>query len=166
MLDAGNDPSALAHELAGEHVQLLVRLRGNRVFHADPDPRPPGTMGAPRRHGRRLPLADPGRQPPPDAELTGTSPRHGKVTVRAWRGMHQKLGRDGHWADWPPGERLPTVRGTVIQIGVERLPGGRKPHKDIWLFHLRHEALVSIRTEVRDRLFPGRRSGEVKLEAA
>ncbi|WP_239395492.1 transposase, partial [Frankia sp. CiP3] len=95
VLDAGNDPSALAHELAGEHVQLLVRLRGNRVFHTDPGPRPAGARGAPRRHGQRLPLDTPDQQPPPDTERTGTSPRHGTVTVRAWRGMHQKLGRDG-----------------------------------------------------------------------
>ena len=27
------------------------------------------------------------------------------------------------------------MRGTVVRVSVERLPGGRKPHKDVWLFH-------------------------------
>jgi hypothetical protein len=57
------------------------------------------------------------------------------VTVRAWKGLHQKLTRTGRWADWPADERLPIVGGTVIQIVVDRLPDGRKPTKDLWLWH-------------------------------
>jgi hypothetical protein len=49
--------------------------------------------------------------------------------------MHQELGRTGHWAGWPPQQRLPIVTGTIIRISVEYLPGGRRPHQDIWLFH-------------------------------
>ena len=49
--------------------------------------------------------------------------------------MHQELGRNGHWADHPADQPLPIVRGTVIQISVEHLPGGRRPDRDIWLFH-------------------------------
>ena len=135
MLDAGNDASALAYELGGELVQLLVRLRSNRTFYTDAPPRPAGVRGAPRRHGYKLALDHPGDGPPPDAELSATSPRYGMVTVRAWHGMHQELGRSGHWADWPGEQVLPIVRGTVIQVAVQYLPGGRKPHKDIWLFH-------------------------------
>lgn len=135
LLDAGNDATALAHELADEPVQLLVRLNSKRVFYADPGHRPAGKRGAPRRHGRRLSLSNPADRPPPDHELTATSPRYGQVRVQAWRNMHQELGRSGHWADWPAHTRLPIVAGTVIRISVERLPGGRKPHKDIWLFH-------------------------------
>jgi hypothetical protein len=45
------------------------------------------------------------------------------------------VARSGHWADWPPHTELPIVRGTVIQISVEHLPGGRKPLKHIRLFH-------------------------------
>ena len=135
LLDAGNDPSALAHELAGEHVQLLTRLNRKRVFYTDPDPRQPGQRGAPRRHGRKLCLSDPATGPAPDVELTAASPRYGNVRVQAWRGMHQELGRSGHWANWPPGTKLPIVAGTIIRISVQHLPGGRKPLKDVWLFH-------------------------------
>jgi DDE superfamily endonuclease len=139
LLDAGNDPTALAHELIykpdRKRVQLLVRLSGKRVFFADPPERTPGQRGAPRRHGRKLSLSNPKNGPAPDSELTAQSPHYGKVRVQAWYNLHQQLGRSGHWANWPPDTELPSVRGTIIRIGVERLPGGRKPHKDIWLFH-------------------------------
>jgi hypothetical protein len=135
LLDAGNDASALAHELAGENVQLLTRLNSKRVFYADPAHRPPGKRGAPSRHGRKLCLSDPETAPAPDIELSAQSPRYGRVRVQAWNNMHQQLSRDGHWTNWPPDTELPIVRGTVIRVSVEHLPGGRKPHKDIWLFH-------------------------------
>jgi hypothetical protein len=89
LLDAGNDATAIAHELHGEHVQLLVRLGSKRVFYTDPDPRPPGKRGAPRRHGQKLSLSNPADSPAPHSE-------------------------------W---------------VSVERLPGGRKPAKDLWLLH-------------------------------
>jgi DDE superfamily endonuclease len=135
LLDAGHDPTMLAHELARQHVQILTRLNSKRVYYTDPDPRPPGKRGAPRRHGHKLSLSDPATGPAPDQELTATSPRYGTVRVHAWHNLHQELGRSGHWADWPPDTELPIVRGTVIRVSVERLPGGRKPTKDIWLFH-------------------------------
>ena len=135
VLDAGNDASALSHELAGEPVQVLARLNSKRVFYADPAARPPGKRGAPARHGRKLSLSHPEGGPAPDHELTAHSTRYGKVQVQAWRTMHQELGRGGHWADWPKDTELPIVSGTVIRISVEYLPGGRKPLKDIWLFH-------------------------------
>ena len=135
MLDAGNDASALSHELAGEYVQVLIRLRSNRVFYTEAGHRRPGQRGAPRRHGQKLSLADPASGPPPDHELSAHSARYGTVRVQAWPNLHQELGRSGHWAGWPPDTRLPIVAGTVIRISVQRLPGGRKPHKDIWLFH-------------------------------
>jgi len=141
LFDSGNDASALAYELAGgragHRAQVLVRLNPRRVFRGDPDPRPAGKKGRTARHGRRLPLAKDkeAERPAPDAELTAASDRHGKVAVRVWRDMHQELGRDGHWAAWPPDVDPPVVRGTVIQVSVEKLPGGRKPHKDMWLFH-------------------------------
>jgi DDE superfamily endonuclease len=135
LLDAGNDATAIAHELHGEHVQVLVRLNSKRVFYTDPGPRPPGKRGAPSRHGQKLSLSNPANGPAPDSELTAESPRYGKVRVQAWRDIHQELTRSGHWADWPPDTPLPIVRGTLIRVSVERLPGGRKPAKDLWLFH-------------------------------
>lgn len=52
--DAGSsyDPATLSHGLAGDRVQLLVRLRKNRVLFHDPPPRVPGAWGPapPPRH--------------------------------------------------------------------------------------------------------------------
>lgn len=135
VFDAGNDPTALAHELAGRPVQILVRLNRRRVFYTDPPARPSRSRGAPRRHGHKLSLADPAHGPAPDQELTTTTARYGTVRVRVWRNMHQALGRDGHWAHWPPEIPLPIVHGTIIQVSVEHLPDGRTPPKDLWLFH-------------------------------
>lgn len=135
MLDAGNYATDISHALAAHPVQVLVRLRATRVFYADPAPRKPGEMGAGKRHGREFSCSDPAKRHIPDLALTADSTRYGTVTVRAWTGLHQKLTRTGRWADHPANERLPIVRGTVIQIVVDRLPDGRKPTKDLWLWH-------------------------------
>jgi DDE superfamily endonuclease len=135
IFDAGYDATALAHELSNKPVQILVRLNTRRVFYTDPAPRQPGTRGPARRHGQKLSLTEPANGPAPDRDLTATSPRYGTVQIRAWHNMHQELGREGHWAHWPPDTPLPIVRGTVIQVSVEHLPDGRTPPKDLWLFH-------------------------------
>jgi len=135
IFDCGYDATALAHELADQPVQILVRLNTRRVFYTDPAPRQPGTRGPARRHGQKLSLADPGHGPAPDQELTASSPRYGTVRIRAWHHLHQELGRQGHWANWPTDTPLPIVRATIIQVSVEHLPDGRTPPKDLWLFH-------------------------------
>jgi DDE superfamily endonuclease len=135
ILDAGNDATALTHELAGEPVQILTRLNSKRVFYTDPGRHLPGRRGAPARHGHKLSLSDPGNGPAPDQELTAQSTRYGTVHVQAWNNMHQQLGRSGHWTGWPTDTELPIVRGTIIRVSVQHLPGGRTPHKDLWLFH-------------------------------
>jgi hypothetical protein len=70
VFDGGYDPIALADELAGENAQLLVRIKGDRVFYADPPLRVPGSRGRPRRHGARFGCKDPATRPAPAAELT------------------------------------------------------------------------------------------------
>jgi hypothetical protein len=67
--DAGYDSAQLTLDLADVGVVVLVRLRSDRCFYADPPPRPPGARGPaapPRRQFQlRRPdhLADPDRQP-------------------------------------------------------------------------------------------------------
>ena len=135
LLDAGNYATDLTHALAGHDVQLLVRLRTTRVFYLDPAPRRPGQMGAPARHGAEFSCSDPARRHAPDFERTAESGQYGTVTVRAWTGLHRKLGSTGRWASWPRDKQLPIVRGTVLQVAVGHLPDGRKPPKDLWLWH-------------------------------
>jgi hypothetical protein len=116
-------------------VQLLVRLRSDRIFYFDPPARTAGALGRPRRHGAKFSCADPALRPAADVELTCHSERYGMVTVRAWHGLHQALSRQGWWSDYPREQELPIVPGTVLQVTVERLPHGRTPHQDLWLWH-------------------------------
>jgi hypothetical protein len=68
--DGGYDPVKQNVELAGANVQLVVRVRDDRVFYARPPSRPPGARGgAPRRHDARFACADPSAWQASDAAL-------------------------------------------------------------------------------------------------
>jgi hypothetical protein len=129
MPGAGYPATGFSHALAGQPVQVLARLRSDRVFYADPAERVPGQRGAPRRHGQRFALADAGSHHAPGAGLARESARYGKVRVRAWRACARRwIARAGGPA-YPGDEQLPIAAGT-IQVTVERLPDGRKPPGD------------------------------------
>ena len=94
LLDAGYPATDISYALAGRDVQVLVRLRSDRVFYGDPAERAAGQR--PRREAARAavrPGQEPGTHHAPDIELADKSPRYGKVRVRAWKGLHQALGR-------------------------------------------------------------------------
>jgi hypothetical protein len=131
VLDAGYDVIRLAHLLGDHPVELLGRLRSDRVFHAPAAPRRDGP-GRPSRHGTMTKLADPTSHPTPDATCQGVHPRFGAYTLNAYGHLHPRLGRRGGWAAHPG--PLPTIEGTVIGVKVQRLPGDRKP-KPLWLWH-------------------------------
>jgi DDE superfamily endonuclease len=131
VLDAGYDVTRLAHLLADLPVQLLGRLRSDRVFYTTPD-HPPGRPGRPARHGEQVKLADPPSHPTPDAECKGSHSRYGTYTLRAFAGLHPQLTRRGAWSTHPG--PLPIIEGTIIGVRVERLPGNRAP-KPLWLWH-------------------------------
>ena len=131
VFDAGYDPIALGHGLAGTRAGVLVRIRSDRVFYAEPTPKPAGTVGRPRRHGAAFRCADPAGRCAPDTELTRSDPRYGEVRVEAWHGLHPMLAGRGRWTGGTP----PIVRGSVIRVEVEHLPkrDGRLK-KTLWLW--------------------------------
>ena len=132
VFDAGYDPIAIGAALTDTRAQVLVRIRGDRVFYTDPDQRAAGTVGRPRRHGTRFALSDTASAPVPTAELSVQDKRHGKVHASSWTGLHPKLGRRGHWADH---DIPPIVAGTVIRVDVEHLPKpNASPLKTLWLW--------------------------------
>lgn len=59
VFDAGHDPIALAHELGGDRAQVLVRIKGDRVFYGPAPAARDGKPGRPPRHGARLDRKDP-----------------------------------------------------------------------------------------------------------
>lgn len=83
VFDAGYDPIALGHGLADTQVQVLVRIRNDRVFYADPPARPQPsarnrwTSASPRAALQALRPQD---HPEPDAEIITQDPSGSRAT--------------------------------------------------------------------------------------
>ncbi len=135
VFDAGYDPIAIGHDLAGVRAEVLCRIRDDRVLYADPPPRPNRpfeTGGRPPRHGKRMKCSDPKTWPKPDAHLAATDRRYGTVTVTAWHEVHPRLSGRGHWTGY---EVPPIVKGSVIRVEVEHLPKPTaRTKKTLWLW--------------------------------
>src|SRR5258708_1475277 len=83
VFDAGYDVTRLAYLLAGLPVELLGRLRSDRVLYFPAPPRR-GGRGRPSPHGTELKLADESsRLDPPATPTTQTTP-HRTALARAW----------------------------------------------------------------------------------
>src|SRR5215211_1790975 len=132
VFDAGYDSAQLTLDLADAPAALLVRLRSDRCFYADPPPAvrsPKG--GRPRRHGAKFAFADPTTWPTPTATLVCQDDQYGTVTVAAWSGLHPKQQRHpGHGSRGP----RPIVRGTILRVQVQRVPARTRPPKVLWLW--------------------------------
>jgi DDE superfamily endonuclease len=136
VFDAGYDVTRLAFLLADLPVEVLGRLRSDRVFCAPPPPRVPSAAGRPSKHGPEFALAQAATQPEPDAlTLTDTS-RYGTARACAWNRLHPRL---THRAAWESHQGpLPIIEGSIIRLQVDRLPGDRSP-KPVWLWYSRPE---------------------------
>ena len=136
VFDAGYNPIAIGHDLADVRCECLTRIRDDRVFYADPPPRPnrpPESGGRPPRHGRRFKCSDEETWGKGSASLVATDPRYGTVKVKAWHGLHPRVIGSGRWRDYEGAP--PIVRGTVIRVHVEHLPRPRpQTKKTLWLF--------------------------------
>jgi hypothetical protein len=131
VFDAGYDSAQLSLDLAEAPVAVLVRLRSDRCFYADPPPPAAGRIGRPRRHGAKFAFADPATWPIPTASHTTTDDQYGTVTVTAWSGLHPKQHRHpGHGSGGP----RPIVRGTILRVQVQRIPARTRPPKVLWLW--------------------------------
>ena len=130
--DAGYDSAHLTQALAETPVAILVRLRADRCFYADPPPATPSPKGGrPRKHGAKFACKDPTTWPSPTAEHVAEDEQYGTVRVRAWAGLHPK--QQNH-----PGrgtrKTRPIVRGTVVLVEVSRLPARPYPPQLLWLW--------------------------------
>src|SRR5215211_5072333 len=131
VVDGGYDSAQLTLDLAEAPAAVLVRLRSDRCFYADPPPRASGSTGRPRRHGAKFAFADPATWPVPTTTYVATDDQYGTVTVQAWAGLHPKQQRHpGHGTRGP----RPIVRGTIIGVVVERVPARTRPPKVLWLW--------------------------------
>lgn len=130
--DSGYDGPRPAFLLADLPVQILVRLRSDRVPAFPAPPRHPGTRGRGTRHGDRFVFADPATWPTPAHTTTTDTTRYGAAHARSWDRLHPKLTRTGGWAGHE--DQLPIMEGTVIRLQVDRLPGTGTP-KPLWLWY-------------------------------
>ena len=152
IFDAGYSAAALTGGLPGCPVRVLVRLAAGPVFYADPVTWD-GRYGRPARRGPAVHCLEPedftaaaagsgprGRKKPlppnpgPDEELTlPDTPLYGTVRAGAWHDVHPLIHGDRGW--FAGRKHLPVLRGTLVHVTVERLPGGRDPHRAMWLWH-------------------------------
>ena len=132
IFDAGYDPMRLAYRLADLPVEVLGRLRSDRVLHFPVPPRRPGTTGRPPRHGREFILADPATWPPPAVTTTTQTIRYGTAAAHAWDRLHPRLTHRSAWLDHDG--PLPVIEGTLIRLQAGHLPGDRDP-KPLWLWY-------------------------------
>lgn len=149
VFDAGYDPGGLQlglqqaggrrEEPGGVPAAILVRLRSDRCFYADPPPRPPGAIGRPQRHGAKFACRDQATWPAPDAELVVADDAYGRVDVRAWAGLHPKQTLHPGLGSRGP---KPILRGTLLRVQVTRLPTPTRPPKVLWLWHAGPGALT------------------------
>ena len=136
VFDAGYDVTRLASLLADLPVELLGRLRSDRVLRFPVPPRQPGANGRPpqarpgvrpRRPGH---LARPGVHHPTDTTRYGTAAATGLGPAAPPADPPRRLAR-------PRRATLPVIDGTLIRLQVDRLPGDRDP-KPVWLWCSRH----------------------------
>ncbi|MFD3707649.1 NF041680 family putative transposase [Nocardia sp. NPDC058658] len=133
VFDAGYDITRLAWLLADLPVDLLGRIRSDRVYYPLPEGPPNPRGGHPARHGTQFKLIH-AHTRTPDTDTESDTSRYGRARAVSWNELHQRLYRRAGWASHEG--RLPIVNGTVIRLTVDHLPGERSP-KPLWLWHSR-----------------------------
>jgi DDE superfamily endonuclease len=132
VFDAGYDITRLAFLLAGLPVELVGRLRPDRVLYFPAPPgRRDGKPGRPPRHGNEFRLAEKATWPDPAVTTLTQTARYGTAAASSWQRLHPKLERRGAWEHH--GRALPVMEGTLIRLQVDRLPGDRDP-RPLWLW--------------------------------
>ncbi|MDQ0745906.1 hypothetical protein QF034_000137 [Streptomyces africanus] len=115
VLDAGYDAPRITHLLAGLPVEILGRLRSDRVMRRPTPSRkrvnlanPKG--GRPPKHGGEFVFGGPATWGTEQAVTTMNTRLHGKATAQAWDRLHPRLTRRAAWLDHdgPP----PLIEGT------------------------------------------------------
>jgi hypothetical protein len=132
VFDAGYDIARLAWLLNDLPVEVLGRLRSNRVLYFPAPPaRRDGRPGRPPRHGQELRLADESTWPAPAVTTRTGTTRYGTATACAWDRLHSRLTSRAAWEGHDG--KLPVIEGTLIRLQVDHLPGDRDP-KPVWLW--------------------------------
>jgi len=100
-----------------KHTFGLIRISSNRVLYAEPQPKPAGSRGAPRKHGKPFKLN--GAHGPEDQSETFQLGQQ-TVRVRAWCKLHFK--------------KLAGLIGTLVQVEFLKEDGALRYKRPMWLF--------------------------------
>src|SRR5260370_2601747 len=120
VFDAGYALARLSFLLGDLPVQVLGRLRGDRVMGRPAPPRTPGTSGRPPKHGGAFKFKDPGSWGAPDVTtVTGTT-RWGKAEALAFDALHPRLTRRAASLDHAGDP--PVLPGPVLRLAVQPPP--------------------------------------------
>lgn len=98
-------------------VFALVRLRHNLSLYEPPVAKPPGSRGAPRKHGPRFKLSAPPRSP--DGQATFWLGWQ-EIRLTAWYGLHLR--------------KLPTLVGLALRVEFLKNDGTPRYQRPMWLF--------------------------------
>jgi hypothetical protein len=100
-----------------QHTLGLIRLHSNRVLYEEPQKKPAGSRGAPRKHGKSFKLNSTHR-----LEDQSETFQLGKqiVRVRTWQKLHFK--------------KLARLIGTLVQIEFIKEDGTPRYKRPMWLF--------------------------------
>jgi hypothetical protein len=115
----------LAWLLADLPVEIMGRLRSDRVMYFPAPARRPGTNGRPVRHGAAFKPTDQRSWPASAVTTVTQTTRYGTARASAWDRLHQRLASRAGCEDHD-GE-LPVIEGTLIRLAVDHLPGNRSP---------------------------------------
>ena len=137
VFDAGYDLSRLAFLLTDMPVEVLGRLRSDRVFRLPAPPRTAETIGRPAKHGGEFHFADAGTWPDPEVVTRTDTSRYGNASATAWDRLHPRLTRRAAWLNYD-GD-LPVLEGTLIRLVVDHLPGDGEA-KPLWLWSSKVDA--------------------------
>ncbi|MEU7728448.1 NF041680 family putative transposase [Streptomyces sp. NPDC040724] len=130
--DAGyDDVTRLAWVLRDLPVEMVGRVRSDRVMRLPKPPRMHGVNGRPPKHGPEFRFAKPETWPEPAITTVTDTSNYGKAETQAWDRVHPRLTHRSAWLDHE-GE-LPLVEGTLIRLKVEHLSKERDA-PPVWLW--------------------------------
>jgi hypothetical protein len=130
VFDAGYDSAQLTQSLAETQVAILVRLRADRCFYADPPPATPSPKGGrPRIHGAKFDCKNAATWSEATAEHVAEDEQYGTVRVRSWAGLHPTQQNHPNRGTRKP---RPVIRGTIVLVEVSRLPARPYQPQVLW----------------------------------
>lgn len=112
-------------------VELVGRIRSDRVMRLPKPPRMHGVNGRPPKHGPEFRFTKPETWPEPAITTVTDTTNYGKAETQAWDRVHPRLTHRSAWLDHD-GE-LSLVEGTLIRLKVEHLSKERDA-PPVWLW--------------------------------